>query len=76
MIVERTVKINARIRPVNDFLRLVQVRGWTFEEADEVVSTWSGNRLESVPISKVPTNTLFKPFLCPTFGETLIHPAD
>ena len=28
-------------------------------------------RIESVPISKVPTTTLFKPFFCPTFGETL-----
>ena len=40
-------------------------------EADEVVFNSERNRIESVPISKVPTTTLFKPFCCPTFGETL-----
>ena len=64
-------KFSLRIRPVNDFLSLVQVRTWTLDAQMKWFSTRSGNRLESVPISGA-DYTLFKPFFCPTFGETLM----
>jgi hypothetical protein len=64
-------KFSSRICPVNDFLTLVQVKAWTLDEADEVVFNFGAESTRIRSHFKGADTTLFKPFCCPTFGETL-----
>ena len=71
MIAERTVEIQLAHLPYKRFSSLGPGEGMDSEEADEVVFNLERKSTRIRSHFKGADTTLFKPFFCPTFGETL-----